>query len=502
VNPALLTDFYELSMMQGYFLQGETSRAVFDMFFRRQPFGGGFSVFAGLTDVLAALQSLRFSGEDIAYLESLKVFHREFLDMLAGFRFRGDVYSMEEGEIVFPGEPLLRVHGTLLETQLVESALLNTVNFQTLIATKAARICLAARGNTVIEFGLRRAQGGDGALSAARAAFIGGAAATSNTLAGKLYGIPVRGTMAHSWIMAFDSEKEAFEKYAETYPDGSILLIDTYDTLGSGLENAIAVGQKLSQAGHKGFGVRLDSGDLEYLSKKVRERLDAAGLTAARIVASNELDENIIDQLVTSKAPIDVWGVGTSLVTGGGDPALTGVYKIAARQHGERPEPDRQDGGRKRGASPQHTEEGDGEWIPAIKVSNNPEKVTNPGVKQVWRFANGDGSPIADLVCMADEQIVKDMPYTFHHPGDYRSFTLAEYTSVRPLLAPVMKEGVSLRDPPPLVELQKRAREGLRLLDDTYKRLINPHVYKVSLSGRLKALKQRLIEGLAKEGMK
>ncbi len=489
MNTSLLTDFYELSMMQGYFLQEENPQAVFDMFFRRQPFGGGFSVFAGLTDALHALSTIGFAPEDLEYLDGLKAFQKEFLDMLASFRFRGDVYAMEEGELVFPGEPLLRVHGSLIETQLVESILLNTVNFQTLIATKAARICQAAQGGAVIEFGLRRAQGVDGALSAARAAYIGGAAATSNTLAGKLYGIPVRGTMAHSWIMAFASEREAFEKYAETYPDGSLLLIDTYDTLGSGIENAIAVGKKLASAGHKGFGVRLDSGDLEYLSKKVRERLDAAGLKAARIVASNELDEHIIAQLVTRKAPIDVWGVGTNLVTGGGDPALTGVYKIAAKQAA-----DAETTGRRKAGSARRGSAHDGRWVPAIKVSNNPEKVTNPGVKQVWRFANGEGSPIADLICLEDEHVAPGRSYRFYHPGDYRSFTLSDYKTVRPLLTPVMRGGAPLRDPPPLAQLQKRAREGLSRLDDTYKRLINPHVYKVSLSGRLKALKQKLIE--------
>jgi nicotinate phosphoribosyltransferase len=301
--------------------------------------------------------------------------------------------------------------------------------------------------------------------------------------------------MAHSWIMAFASEREAFEKYAETYPDGSILLIDTYDTLGSGIENAIGVGRRLLQNGHKGFGVRLDSGDLEYLSKKVRERLDAAGLRAARIVASNELDEHIIAQLVTRKAPIDVWGVGTNLVTGGGDPALTGVYKIAAKQAA-----DGGRAGRKQAGGTKRRSGHDGRWVPAIKVSNNPDKVTNPGVKQVWRFSNGEGSPIADLVCLEDEHVAAGRPYRFHHPGDYRCFTLSDYTSLRPLLVPVMRGGAPLRDAPPLAELQSRAREGLRRLDDTYKRLINPHVYKVSLSGRLKALKQKLIEeNLAKE---
>ncbi len=475
MNLSLLTDFYELSMMQGYFLQRENPRAVFDMFFRRQPFGGGFSIFAGLEDTLSYISSLAFSAEELSYLESLGTFKKEFLDFLGSFRFQGDVYAMEEGEIVFPGEPLVRVHGSLIETQLVESALLNTLNFQTLIATKAARICLSSNGGAVIEFGLRRAQGIDGSLSAARAAFIGGAVATSNTLAGKRYGIPVRGTMAHSWIMAFNDEREAFEKYGETYPDGCILLIDTYDTLGSGIENAIIVGKKLAAAGHKDFGVRLDSGDLEYLSKRVRERLDAAGLAEARIVASNELDEHIIAQLVTRKAPIDSWGVGTHLVTGGGDPALTGVYKIAAKDQA-------------------------GEWVPAIKVSNNPEKVTNPGIKQVWRFSSRDGNPLADLISLEDEKLAPGRPHIFHHPGDYRTFTLSEYGDIRPLLSPVMVNGKILKPASPLPQIQARARENLRRLDDTYKRLINPHLYRVSLSRRLKDLKQRLIQKSTTQG--
>jgi nicotinate phosphoribosyltransferase len=469
MNLTLLTDFYELSMMQGYFLHEENPPVVFDMFFRRQPFGGGFSLFAGLETALDFISSLAFSPEDLAYLESLHAFRKEFLDYLAGYRFHGDIWAMEEGTLAFPGEPLVRVHASLMESQLIESALLAILNFQTLIATKAARIRLAANGGTVIEFGLRRAQGVDGALSASRAAWIGGAAATSNTLAGLRFGIPVRGTMAHSWIMAFASEREAFEKYADIYPDGAILLIDTYDTLGSGIENAIAVGQKLKKAGHTSFGVRLDSGDLEYLSKNVRARLDAAGLTDAFIVASNELDENIIHQLMTQGAPINSWGVGTNLVTGGGDPALTGVYKIAARK------------GR------------DG-WIPTIKVSNNPEKVTNPGIKQVWRFTNGGGSPLADLICLDEERLAPGRAYTFHHPmGDYRTFTLDDYGEATPLLGLRMKEGQRVGERPDMTAIQSRARTQLDRLDDTYKRLINPHVYRVSLSDSLNGLKSRLI---------
>ena len=466
----LLTDFYELSMMQGYLLQKENPGVVFDMFFRRQPFGGGFAVFAGLEDLLKYVSALAFSQEDLAYLENLGAFRPEFLDYLAGFRFTGDIWAMDEGTLAFPGEPLVRVHGSLMETQLIESALLAIINFQTLIATKSARVRQAANGGTVIEFGLRRAQGVDGALSASRAAFIGGAHATSNTLAGKNFGIPVRGTMAHSWVMAFASEREAFEKYAEIYPDGALLLIDTYDTLGSGIDNAIAIGKRLTAEGHRNFGVRLDSGDLEYLSKQVRQRLDDAGLKEARIVASNELDENIIHQLITQGAPIDIWGVGTNLVTAGGDPALTGVYKIAAREKG-------------------------GRFVPTIKVSNNPEKTTNPGVKQVWRFTNGVKSPLADLICLADEEPASGKPFTFHHPsGDYRKFVLSEYAGMTPLLGLKMKAGAVVGELPSITAIRSHAGEQLDLLDDTYKRLINPHVYKVSLSDKLGAMKALLVK--------
>jgi len=476
MNLSLLTDFYELSMMQGYFLRQENPSVVFDMFFRRQPFGGGFSIFAGLETALSHIGSISFSPEDLAWLEGLGTFHKDFLEFLARLKFRGDIWAMEEGTLAFPGEPLVRVHASLIEAQLIESALLSILNFQTLIATKSARIRLAARGGAVVEFGLRRAQGVDGALSASRAAFLGGASATSNTLAGRLYGIPVRGTMAHSWVMAFRSEREAFEKYAQTYPDGTVLLIDTYDTLGSGIEHAIEVGKQLKAEGHTGFGVRLDSGDLEYLSKAVRARLDSAGLTDARIMASNELDEHIVEQLVTRSAPIDSWGVGTHLVTGGGDPALTGVYKICARQDG-------------------------GKWVPTIKVSNNPEKVTNPGIKQVWRFTNAAGSPLADLIGLADDPPKPGVPHQLHHPsGDYRSLVLEEYAGVAPLLTLRMKGGMVLGGSTDLPGARSRAIGELDRLDDTYKRLINPHVYKVSLSTGLADLKAQLIRDTLTRG--
>ena len=457
----MLTDFYELTMMQGYLLQGHNPQAVFEMCFRRAPFDGGFSVFAGLETLLKSIADFGFDAEDLDYLSAQKVFRKEFLDYLADFKFRGEIHAMDEGTLVFPNEPLIRVQASLIEAQLLESLLLNIVNFQTLIATKAARIYLASEEGEILEFGMRRAHGVNGALGATRAAFIGGASGTSNTLAGKLFNIPVKGTMAHSWIMSFE--------YAEGYPDGCILLIDTYDTLKSGLENAIKIGKKLQENGHDSFGVRLDSGDLEYLSKRVRERLDQAGLKHAKITASNELDEGIIHQLITEKAPIDVWGVGTHLVTAKSDPALTGVYKLKAKKV-------------------------DGEFVPTIKVSNNPEKISDPGIKQVHRFYNGSGSPIADLIALEGEDLKVGPAYRFYHPRyPYRFLDVAEYQRIEPLLTPVMKEGKILADFPNLKTIQKRTKNNLQTLDDTYKRLINPHVYKVSLSETLKDLKFGMI---------
>ena len=476
-NAALLTDLYELTMMQGYHHYKMHHRAVFDMFFRRQPFGGGFSVFAGLEDVLATLETLRFEPDDLAYLESLGLFERDFLDYLSTFRFSGDVWAATEGTLVFPQEPLIRVHTTIIEAQLIESLLLNTVNFQTLVATKTARIYLASEGGAIAEFGLRRAQGSDGAMSASRAAYIGGASSTSNTLAGKRYGIPVTGTMADSWVMAFDSGRESFERYADLYPDNAILLIDTYDTLGSGIESAIAVGRELKRRG-KRFGVRLDSGDIQYLSKQVRRRLDGAGLTDARIAVSNELDERIIHQLVSADSPVDLWGVGTQLVTGGGDPALTGVYKLAAKE----------------------TE--NGTFAPTMKVSDNPEKSTNPGIKQVWRFYGAGDYPLADLVTLderppAGADMVRSgetgerPPVRFYHPsGDYRKFTLEGWERCEPLLVKHMEGGRVIGERPPLSRIRERTLVNLRRLDETYTRIINPHVYKVSVSKPLRRLKQ------------
>jgi len=473
-SSGLFTDLYELTMIQGYFESGVNPNVVFDMFFRRQPFGGGFSVFAGLDDLLSKLETLRFAEDDIAYLRSLGMFGDRFLEFLEGLEFRGSVWAMNEGSIVFPGEPLIRVHSSLIEAQLIEGLLLNTINFQTMVATKAARIYVASEGGPVLEFGLRRAQGDDGAMSASRAAYIGGAVATSNVLAGMQYGIPVRGTMAHSWVMAFDSELESFRKYAEYYPDSSVFLIDTYSTLGSGIENAIIVGKELKKNGHR-VGVRLDSGDLEYLSKQVRRRLDSAGLSDATITASNELNEEIIHQLVTSGSPIDSWGVGTHLVTGGSESSLTGVYKLAAKEVGGRLEP-------------------------TMKLSNHPGKTTMPGVKQVYRFRDGSGSPLADLITCDDEEIVPGSRHTFRHPDLSTSrFEMVHYENAEPLLVKCLHDGTRVRPAEELETLRERCLQSLANLDETFKRIINPHVYKVSLSQKLADLKRSVMDQYARE---
>ena len=465
----LFTDLYELTMMQGYMLQNTNEDVVFDMFYRNQPFSGGYSIFTGLGDLLDKLENMFFSADDIEYLRSLKVFQNDFLDYLKDFKFSGTIYAMDEGSVIFPGEPLLRIHSTLMEAQLIESLILNTINFQTLIATKAARVAYATGKGALLEFGLRRAQGFDGAMSASKAAFIGGADATSNTLAGKVYGIPVRGSMAHSWIMAFDSELLAFRKFTELYPDCTILLIDTYDTLGSGIDNAIIVGLEQKKKG-KSIAVRLDSGDLFYLSRKIRKRLDDAGLEDTKIVASNDLNEEIIHQLITDGAKIDTWGVGTHLVTGGTEAAFGGVYKLSAKEI-------------------------DDKYIPTIKVSNNAIKTTNPGIKQVYRFFDKNGSAAVDLIALDEEKISKGRPYTFYHPMYFHdNFTLDNYSSIKPMLSIKMKDGKRITDIIPIQDLQNSVKKNLNDFDTSYKRIINPHIYKVSLSEELKSLKERLLD--------
>lgn len=470
---ALFTDFYELTMAQGLFKTGRKRRAVFDVFFRRHPFNGGYSVFAGVTPLLNSIINFRFSEEDVEYLASQQVFEDDFLSYLRDFKFSGDVYSMREGEVIFPGEPLFRLHAPLIEAQLLEGLILNTLNFQSLIATKTCRVVEAANGGTVMEFGLRRAQGMDGAMSASRAAFVGGAASTSNTLAAKKYALPASGTMAHSWVMSFPSEREAFYAYAKQYPERSVFLIDTYSTLKSGIKNAIIVGKDLKAMGHN-FGVRLDSGDILYLSREVRRALDAAGLTDATISVSNELDEEIISTLVHSKAPIDGWGVGTNMVTGGSDSSFTGVYKLCA------------------------VENLHGELNPMMKFSDNPAKTTNPAVKDVYRLYDKDGAAWADVLTLHDELVMENVSYSYFHPSlDFRRFNFAS-PRIRRLLEKRIENGVLLNEQNDDGQYIKGCnaflKNELKAFDASYKRLLNPHIYKVSLSERLRNLKALFIK--------
>ena len=492
MDSALFTDFYSLTMAQGYFKRDLKERAVFEMFFRQQPFGGGYSIFAGLGTLLDSLLNLSFSEDDISYLKSLKVFDDSFLEYLKTFHFNGCLWAMDEGTVVFPHEPLIRVEGEPVECQIIEGLLLNVINFQSLIATKTCRIWLASKKGSVMEFGLRRAQGPDGALSASRAAYIGGAAGTSNTLAGKIFGIPAMGTMAHSWIMSFDSEEEAFDNYASLYPDKAVFLVDTYDTLKSGLPNAVKAGKKLAAKG-KNFGIRLDSGDIQYLSTESRRQLDEAGLKNAFITVSNDLDEYIIEMLVKDGAPVDSWGVGTRMVTGGQTAntvcsSFPGVYKLSARMDGEK-------------------------IIPVMKVSDNMEKTTNPGIKQVWRIKDKSGSALVDLLGLepaaeqrsgdgaalhlsagSDEPKEGQRLCFWHHSADYRRFIHTIDGAAEALLKKRMENGKLTAPLPALDDIRKHAQTDLESFDATYKRLLNPHVYKISITDALRNLKLELIQ--------
>ncbi len=467
---ALFADFYALTMMQAYYLNGvHENPVVFDMFFRRQPFHGGFSIFAGLDEVLKQLEVLSFSDDDLAYLEGLGLFHQTFLDYLRSFSFRGSVYAMPEGNICFPYESLLSVHGGIAEVQLIEGLILNTINYQTLVATKTARIYHASGQGDVMEFGLRRAHGRNGALSASRAAYIGGAMASSNTAAGKHYGIPIRGTMAHSWVMASASEEEAFTRYAELYPNSSSFLLDTYNTLTSGLQNAIKVGKKLQKQGQS-FSVRLDSGDIEYLSKQVRAALDAEGLDDARIIVSNELNEYIIQQLVASNCPVDVWGVGSAMVCAPQDAMFSGVYKLVAK-------------------------ETNGKMQPTMKQSDDPLKASMPGIKQVYRLYSHDGMAMADFVTLSDEEVREGESYVLYHPsGDRRHFRIKNIAKAVPLLSPVMVDGKTLEPRQSLPEMRRTMQQSMQVLDPTHKRILNPHIYKVAISEQLRKQKLTLMD--------
>lgn len=470
INNALFSDFYELTMAYGFWKNSPDMEAVFEMFFRKHPFNGGYSVFAGLEPMLKTITEFHFEKDDIEWLSSTGFFEKAFLDYLSGFKFSGNIFAMKEGSLIFPNEPVLRIEANIIEALLLEGLILNTINFQSLIATKTARIWLASKKSAIMEFGMRRAQGADGAMSAARAAFIGGAFGTSNSLAAKKLNIPALGTMSHAWVMSFSSEEDAFNAYAELYPENSIFLIDTYNTLQSGILSAIKAGKKLKEKG-KRFGVRLDSGDIYYLSKEVRAKLDSAGFKDAFISVSNELTEEIIESLVLSGAPIDSWGVGTHMVTGGSEASFTGVYKMSAYKKNKADT-----------------------WIPVMKFSDNPAKMTNPGVKQVWRLFNSDGSFKADAVSTEDEYIPAGKTQTFYHPAnEYQNFSFAP-SKAEPLLEKRIENGIPVRKAPLLTEIKKYAETQLDSLDYTSKRLLNPHIYKVSLTEGMRRLKASLIK--------
>lgn len=467
ISLALLTDLYELTMAYGYWKKKmHEEEAVFHLFFRRAPFKGGYTVAAGLESVVAFLSNLKFTTDDLEYLASLQLFEKGFLDYLKDFQFKCDVDAVREGEIIFPFEPLMRVQGPLLQAQILESALLNLTNFATLIATKAARVCSAASGDHVIEFGLRRAQGIDGALTATRSAYIGGCASTSNVLAGKLFGIPVKGTHAHSWIMAFDTELDSFRAFAESLPDHCIFLVDTYDTL-QGVKNAIIAGKWLKERGKKMLGIRLDSGDLAYLSVEARKLLDQAGFSDALILASNELDELLIADLKNQGAQIGMWGVGTHLVTGHSQGALDGVYKLSAIQK-------------------------KGTWQNKIKLSESMTKISHPGILQVRRYFNDNGY-VADAI--HDTRTDMKSGCLIVDPFDpTKKRKCSSQLQYRDLLEPIFRKGCCVYKTPSLKTIREYAKLELTKFDKSIKRFFNPHIYPVGMERSLYEEKIRLVE--------
>ena len=469
-NLTMMTDLYELTMMNGYLRYGkDKNRACFDLFYRRRGDVTAYAVAAGLEQVIEYVQNLRFTQEDIEYLRSLAIFDDAFLSYLSDFHFTGEILAVPEGTIVFPDEPILRVISPIMEAQLLETALLNIINHQTLIATKAARVVQSARGDKVLEFGLRRAQGPDAGIYGARASIIGGCQATSNVLTGQLFGVPVGGTHAHSWVMSFEDELTAFRAYADVFPDNCLLLVDTYDTLGSGVPNAITVFKELRARGKEPVGIRLDSGDLAFLSRQARVMLDDAGFPNAKIFASGDLDEEVIWDLKAQGAAIDVWGVGTRMITSMDNPALGGVYKLSA-------------------------EEVDGKFVPRIKISENPAKITNPGVKQLYRFYDRrSGKALADLLALDEEDFSSGEPLEIFDPENtWKRMTLCDYR-MRQLLVPVFENGELVYDSPALSEIAAYAKQEMETFWDEYKRLNRPHRYKVDLSQKLYDLKLQLL---------
>ena len=474
-NLTLLTDLYELTMMQGYYENPSDQIVVFDAFYRKNPCGGAYAVCAGLEQVIEYVRDLHFSPDDIDYLRSLHIFNDDFLEYLRGFHFTGDIYAIPEGTVVFPREPLLKVVAPIMEAQLVETAILNMINHQSLIATKASRVVYAAKGDGIMEFGLRRAQGPDAGIYGARAAMIGGCIGTSNVLTGQMFEVPVKGTHAHSWIMSFPDELTAFRAYAKLYPSACILLADTYDTLGSGVPNAIRVFQEMRDAGIPltFYGIRLDSGDLAYISKKARKMLDDAGFPDAVISASNDLDEYLIDSLKIQGAAITSWGVGTNLITSKDCPSFGGVYKLAAIQNEE------------------------GEFVPKIKISENTEKITNPGNKTIYRIYEKESGKIkADLLCFADEVIDSEQDLLLFDPIEtWKKTKLSGGTyTVREILVPVFKNGECIYKSPTLKEIASYCCTEKDTLWDETKRLFYPHRVYVDLSKKLYNVKKSLLD--------
>ena len=472
-NLTMMTDLYQLTMMYGYYKCGmRNNLATFDMFYRSKDESTHYAIMAGIEQLMDYIENLHFDDEDIAYLRGMGIFDEDFLTELRRFAFHGDIQAVPEGTIVFSHEPLIRVTAPIFEAQLIETALLNIINHQTLIATKASRVVQAAEGGTIMEFGLRRAQGPDAGIYGARAAIIGGCVGTSNVLTGQMYNMPAMGTHAHSWVMSFPTELEAFRKYAELFPTSCLLLVDTYDTLRSGVPNAITVFNELREKGYEPKGIRLDSGDLAYLSREARKMLDDAGFPNAIICASGDLDENLIRDLKLQGAAIDTWGVGTKLITSEDCPSLGGVYKLSA-------------------------EYVDGRVVPKIKISENTVKITNPGVKKLYRIYDKDnGKAIADLIALEHETYDESQPLTIYDPvNTWKSMTLTNYT-MKELQVPLFKNGKRVYESPSLTDIQKHCREELDTFWDQYKRLLNPQRYKVDLSDSLWMLKNSMIQQL------
>ena len=474
-NLTLLTDLYQLTMMQGYFKNKINKRVIFDLFYRTNPSGGGYAITCGLEQVIEYIKNLRFTYEDIEYLRGLSIFDEDFLTYLSSFHFSGDIYALPEGTVVFPKEPLLKVIAPIMEAQLIETSLLNIVNHQSLIATKAARVCYAANGDGVMEFGLRRAQGPDAGIYGARAAVIAGCVGTSNVLTGKLWNIPIKGTHAHSWIMSFKDEYTAFKTYADLYPHACILLVDTYDTLHSGVPNAIKVFTELREKGIelKNYGIRLDSGDLAYLSKKARIMLDEAGFTDAIISASSDLDEYLIDSLKAQGAKITSWGVGTNLITSKDCPAFGGVYKLAAIWDDEKDD-----------------------FVPKIKLSENTAKITNPGNKTVYRLYDKESGKLrADLIALSGEVFDENNDLTIFDPVEtWKKTTLQGGTyTVRELPVQIFKNGICTYESPTIEEICDYCKKEQETLWEESRRLVNPHKVYVDLSDKLFDMKKELL---------